>query len=292
MYPIDRRKLSIHVYSLFHSLRKTAVILQVSHSTVSRWLKSPERKQYSRSTVSKTNQIIHTIKTAILSNPFISLVALQKLIEDMFKFTVSKELIRTAISSLNYSKKNAKFFGAPKNLEEKTKAFISKRDEYVSKQFNFFSLDETSFGRNTKSVKGYSLKGQPLKLPKSVPNITTTSFVVVASKDGIIEKMQSKKSFNTTTFLDFLKTITFPKNSVLLLDNVAFHHSKVVKSFAEEQGLVLLYTPPYSPWFNPIEGIFSIVKRSYYKDDHIDNAFKAVKASHCQSFFNDSLTKN
>ena len=40
MYPIDRRKLAIHVYSLFSSLRKTARILQVSHSTVSRWLKS------------------------------------------------------------------------------------------------------------------------------------------------------------------------------------------------------------------------------------------------------------
>jgi len=36
MYPIDRRKLAQHIYSLFNSLRKTAIVLQVSHSTVHR----------------------------------------------------------------------------------------------------------------------------------------------------------------------------------------------------------------------------------------------------------------
>ena len=291
MYPVDRRKLAIHVYSLFSSLRKTADILQVSHSTVSRWLKCPERKKYCRSIVSKTSQIIHAIKAAVINDPFISLVSLQKVIRDMFKFDVSKELLRVAIASCNYSKKKARFFGVPRDLAEKTKIFVSLRDDYVSKHYNFFSLDETSFGRNTKTVKGYSLKGHQLKLPKVVPRITTSSYVVMASNDCIVGKMQSTKSFNTTKLLEFLKSMTFPEKSVILLDNVAFHHSKVIKSYAAENHIVLLYTPPYSPWFNPIEGIFSIVKRNYYKNGDIDNAFKCVKTSHCQSFFKDSMQK-
>ena len=49
MYALDRRKLATHVYSLIKSLRKAAIILQVSHTTVARWLRSPERKKYSRS---------------------------------------------------------------------------------------------------------------------------------------------------------------------------------------------------------------------------------------------------
>ena len=292
MYPIDRRKLAVHVYSLFQSLRKTALILQVSHSTISRWIKNPERKRYCRSGISKTSLLIQMLKTAITSNPFVSLASLQKMVFEMFKFTVSKELLRSAIASINYSKKNAKFFGEPKNLQDKVLQFTSKRNDYISKGYNFFSLDETSFGRNTKNIKGYAPKGQQLKLCKHTPRITTLSYIAVASKHRIIGKMKTVKSFNTTKMLEFLKSITFPSNSVLLLDNVAFHHSNVIKEFANEQNLILLYTPPYSPWFNPIEGIFSIVKRHYYKSGDIEESFDRVTTSHCQSFFADSFRKN
>ena len=48
MYHVDRRKLAVHMYSILGSLRKTAKLLMVSHSTIFRWLASPERKQYKR----------------------------------------------------------------------------------------------------------------------------------------------------------------------------------------------------------------------------------------------------
>jgi transcriptional regulator of aromatic amino acid metabolism len=44
MYPLDRRLLAQHVYSLVPSLRRTAVLLKVSHTTVARWLGQPQRK--------------------------------------------------------------------------------------------------------------------------------------------------------------------------------------------------------------------------------------------------------
>lgn len=37
MYPLDRRKVAIHIYSVVSSLRKTALLLNISHSTVARW---------------------------------------------------------------------------------------------------------------------------------------------------------------------------------------------------------------------------------------------------------------
>jgi transposase len=48
MHPIDRRELALHIYLIHFSLRKTAEILQVSHMTISRWISSPQRKQYIR----------------------------------------------------------------------------------------------------------------------------------------------------------------------------------------------------------------------------------------------------
>ena len=66
-----------------------------------------------------------------------------------------------------------------------------------------------------------------------------------------------------------------------MLDNVSFHHSKVCKEVAYAKGYDLLFVPPYYPWFNPIEGIFSVVKRSFYKGATIQQAFfrKSLEAT-------------
>ena len=82
MYPIDRRKHANHVYTMFSSLRKTAIILQVSHTTVFRWLKQPERKPYTkRKIITKSEQVVDTIRIALMNDPFLSLRKLCLIIE-------------------------------------------------------------------------------------------------------------------------------------------------------------------------------------------------------------------
>jgi transposase len=56
------------------------------------------------------------------------------------------------------------------------------------------------------------------------------------------------------------------KRTVLLMDNVAFHHSYKVKEYTKEIQWDILFVPPYSHVFNPIEGVFSIVKRQYQRN--------------------------
>ena len=159
MYSLDLRKLANHVYSLFLSLRKTATILKVSHTTISRWLKNLDRKQYIRRPSLSTELVICTIKASIVADPFLSTRKLVSIVNDVCNVSVSKELVRTAINKIGFSKKKAKFFSAPKNLEDKTKAFKEKRQLLIDDGRPFFSLDETSFGRHGKDVKGYAPKG-------------------------------------------------------------------------------------------------------------------------------------
>lgn len=291
MYSVDRRKLAIHVYSLFPSLRKTAFILNVSHTTISRWLKNIHRKTYTRNKPTKSQQIIETIKTSLKNDPFLSIRKMCFMIQSIFHFQVSKELVRTAILKGGLTRKKAKFFGQPKNLNAKIAAFIQHRETFIQQKYPIYSLDETSFGRHGKQVMGYCKKGQSLCLPKRLPRMTTQSAMVLASNQGIVKKVLKKGSFNTSNLLEFLKTLTLPKHSVILLDNVSFHHSKEVKQLAQELGIHLLYTPPYCPRFNPIEGIFSIVKRSFYQDLTIEQSFLTVTSQHCEAFFRGSLAQ-
>lgn len=83
--------------------------------------------------------------------------------------------------------------------------------------------------------------------------------------------------------------LDYPENTVILMDNVSFHHSKRVIEFLEFKNWDVLFTPPYSPVFNPIEGVFSIVKRYYQKFLHIENAFKSVTENHIKAFFDGSF---
>ena len=289
MYSLDKRKIAIYIYSLLHSLRKTAILLQVSHSTISRWLKHPEKKQYYRSLVSKTDIIVPIIKTTILNDPFISIFKLKNMINDTMKILISKELIRIAIKRLGFSKKKARFYGVSSNLKEKTESFLSFRNNYINQGRRFVSIDETSFGRSGLQTYGYSVKGKPLYIRKPVPRITTTSVTCAVTSDGFIYFDKCKGSMNTNKYLDFLKTVPFKKLDVVLMDNVSFHHSKIIKEYIHSLECNILYVPPYSPWFNPIELCFSIIKRDYYKHQDIARAIDTLKPKHIFQFFDKSI---
>jgi transposase len=98
-------------------------------------------------------------------------------------------------------------------------------------------------------------------------------------------------SFNRDHFLSFLKHLQ-PKlgpDTVILMDNVRFHHSQCIKSYIAAQGWECLYMPPYSPWYNPIEGCFSIVKRHYAITQNITESFSALTQQHAAAFYRHSL---
>ena len=187
MYNVDRRKLALHVYLLHFSLRKTAMVLQFSHMTISRWISALERKTYIRKNVSHSNLIVETIKHAIIANPFITANQLQNIIK------CNKQLLRTSIRNLNFTKKKARFFGKPKDLEEKINQFINLRNELKVEGRDFVSLDETSFGRNGKVKYGYSLRGKQLKIQKNNPRMTTTTSIAIASCTHIVARHEKKR---------------------------------------------------------------------------------------------------
>ena len=88
-------------------------------------------------------------------------------------------------------------------------------------------------------------------------------------------------------------------NSILIMDNCAIHHVQEIKDFLNDMGIMLLYLPPYSPDFNPIEELFSYLK--YYLKEHehlieslpspipiIEAALDSVTSSKCNGWINDS----
>lgn len=72
--------------------------------------------------------------------------------------------------------------------------------------------------------------------------------------------------------------LPFPqKNSVLVMDNAKIHQNENIISIVEEFGGKVLFLPPYSPDFNPIELAFSTIKSWLRKYNEFVNSFDDPK---------------
>jgi transposase len=64
-------------------------------------------------------------------------------------------------------------------------------------------------------------------------------------------------------YLEQVLVPTLCAGQVVVMDNLPAHPCGRVKEIIEGRGCELLYLPPYSPDFNPIEQAFSKVKGSF-----------------------------
>lgn len=69
---------------------------------------------------------------------------------------------------------------------------------------------------------------------------------------------------NRERFADWLATRLLPKlrpGDVLVMDNLSAHHGPRVRPLCAHHGVQLVYLPPYSPDYNPIEPAWALQKQ-------------------------------
>ena len=75
---------------------------------------------------------------------------------------------------------------------------------------------------------------------------------------------QEEPTFSALTFGTSIRCLLQSTQGqiYLILDNARWHRSKVLKEFfeANQQRLVFIFLPPYSPEFNPIERVWRITR--------------------------------
>lgn len=71
------------------------------------------------------------------------------------------------------------------------------------------------------------------------------------------------------------------------MDNVQFHHSKIVLDEMNNKRLIPLFTAPYSPDYNPIEMYFSWIKNHLRRN--FNKSYKLIPNKElCQKWFRHS----
>ena len=87
-------------------------------------------------------------------------------------------------------------------------------------------------------------------------------WILCLEGEGCFGFFQDAKAESIEGFLAQVKEANRGLRGVIvLLDNLPSHRAKGVQEKAGEEGIWLVYLPPYSPDLNPIEQIWRVVKR-------------------------------
>jgi transposase len=95
-----------------------------------------------------------------------------------------------------------------------------------------------------------------------------TSLVAALSLEGVGEAATVEGAFDTLAFVAFIEHWFAPSlwpGQVVVMDNLSVHKAKRVRELIEARGCQLLFLPPYSPDFSPVEPCFSKIKEALRK---------------------------
>ncbi len=161
----------------------------------------------------------------------------------------------------------------------------------------FVFVDEMGAHTSLSSIYAYSPKGQRAycSVPRNRgPNTTLLSCMSV---EGMGASLAVEGATNRDVFEAYVERVLAPKlrpGQVVVMDNLTAHKGERVRELIEGRECELLYLPPYSPDFNPIEEAFAKIKGVLRKAEArtrealveaMGTAISAVSAHDARGFF-------
>ena len=134
--------------------------------------------------------------------------------------------------------------------------FKNKIAKYEEEGRSIVYIDESGFAHDMPRTHGYSPVGDRCYgtqdwNAKGRKNVIARLFGGSLIGCGIIEANVDTDVFNT--WLEKIFIPDLPQNSVVVMDNAAFHKSERTNQILGEHGHNIEFLPPYSPDLNPIE---------------------------------------
>ncbi len=112
-------------------------------------------------------------------------------------------------------------------------------------------------------LRGRSLRGERCRAAVPHGHWKTSTFTAGLRLNGLAAPMLLDGPMNGPAFLAYAEQVLAPElgpGDIVIMDNLPAHRISGVREAIEKVGARLLYLPPYSPDFNPIEMAFSKLK--------------------------------
>ena len=142
-------------------------------------------------------------------------------------------------------------------------------------------IDETWASTNMARTRGRAPRGERLRASIPHGHWKTTTFVAGLRNSGMVAPMVLDGPINGLAFQAYVDQVLVPDlrpGDVVIMDNLGSHKRPSIRAAIEAAGASLLYLPPYSPDFNPIENAFAKLKAMLRRaaEPTIDGLWSAI----------------
>lgn len=147
-------------------------------------------------------------------------------------------------------------------------------------------------------LRGRSPRGERCRAGVPHGHWKTTTFTGALRLKGMTAPFVYDGAMNGIVFRAYVEQVLVPTlqpGDIVVMDNLPAHKAAGVRDAIEQVGGSLLYLPPYSPDFNPIEKAFSKLKALLRKAaertvsglwDRIGQLIEFVEPQESRNFFN------
>ena len=125
-------------------------------------------------------------------------------------------------------------------------------------------MDETGIDTYLYRKYGYAPKGQKVKAAISGRKYKRVGIVAARLGQEIISPLAYSGTMDSRLFEFWFEKQLLPALSpgtVVVMDNTSFHRKAQLVCAAQKYGFRIIFLPPYSPEFNPIENFWAWLKR-------------------------------
>lgn len=250
-----------------------------------------------------------SIKSFIANDCSISLKKIQEKLMENFNLRPSLSTIDRAISSFNFTFKRITNIPERRNDEETIETRCNYSREFLallSQQDgnNIYFLDEVGFNVSMRAKRGRARRGE--RAVQVVPNLRSRNLSICCtiSKNGTFYYKKQTCPFNTQSYKIYIEELiqkfldSSISNAILIMDNVPFHRSAEIMNIVLQAGHQIKFLPPYSPFLNPIENMFSqwkqLVRAERPRNEDeliliIDTVFSQISVENCSNYYRHML---
>jgi len=303
-YSLDLRKKIIETYEQESiSQRQLAQRFRVATSVVTRLLKQyretgqlDPKPQPGRPKTLKPEHF-QVVQELVSAKPDSTLAELCQALNDQVGIRVSEPTMCRAMKHLNLTRKKKALHPSEKATERvqtlRCEYWDLLRDVRVQ---DLVFIDESGVNLGLIRLFAWAMQGQRVysEQPKRGKNV---SIVAGLSLAGVVASAAILGAFDGLSFTAFVATRLVPHlwpGACVVMDNCSIHKDREVRALIEAVGARLIYLPPYSPDFSPIEPFWSKVKailktlgaRSYeVLSSAIEAAFAQVSETDIRNWF-------
>jgi len=158
-------------------------------------------------------------------------------------------------------------------------------------------IDESGVNLSSVRLFARSPQGQRAYAERPEKRGQNISLIGAIGLKGVITQLSLMGATDGLTFEAFISQKLVPKlwqGACVVMDNCSIHKGKEIEALIQSAGASLIYLPPYSPDFSPIENCWSKIKsilRSIGARNYpslvkaIEEAFNQVSLKDIQSWF-------